>query len=67
MLQRRADIVCFKGEQTLPTWWPLAPVIEVTPGKNGLVLVVAIRISNGVYTRPVTKLVPLLSEEEIQL
>ena len=39
--------------------------MEVTRGKDGLVRVVAIRTSKGVYTRPVTKLVPLLPEEEI--
>ena len=60
------DIVCVRGEQTSHTRWPLARVIKVTPGKDGLVRVVAIRTSKGVYTRPVTKLVPLLSEEEIE-
>ena len=58
------DIVCVKGEQTSPTKWPLARIIKVTPGKDGLVRVVTIRTSKGVYTRPITRLVPLLSEKE---
>ena len=42
----------------------IAHVKEVIPGKDGLVRVVTIQTLKGVYTRPVTKLVPLLSEEE---
>ena len=42
-------------------------VMKVTPGKDGLVHIVTIRTSKGVYTRLVTKLVPLFSEEEIEL
>ena len=57
------DIVCVKGEQTSPTRWPLARIIEVIPGKDGLVRVVKIQTSKGTYTRPVVKLVPLLSDE----
>ena len=45
------DIICVRGEHTSPTRWPLAQVIKVTPGKNGLVRVVTIRNSKGVYTR----------------
>ena len=61
-----SNIVCVRGEQTSPTRWPLARVIEVTQGKDGLIRIVTIRTSKGAYTRPVTKLVPLLSEEDIQ-
>ena len=60
------DIVCVKGEQKFPPDGPrvaVARVKKVVPGKGWLVRVVAIQISNGVYTDPVTKLVPLLFEE----
>ena len=60
------DTVCVRREQTSPTRWPLARVIEVTPGKDVLVRVVAIRTSKVVYTYQVTKLVALLSEEETE-
>ena len=53
-----------KGEQTSPTRWPLAYIKEVIPGKDGLVRVVTIQSPKGVYTHPVTKLVPLLSADE---
>ena len=61
------DIVSIKKEQTSPTRWPLARVIVVRLGKDGLVRIVAIRTSKRVYTRPVTKLVPLLSKREFNL
>ena len=58
------DIVCLKGEQTSPTRWPLARVKEVIPSRDGLVRVITLQTCKGVYTRPVTKLAPLLSEED---
>ena len=57
------DIVCVRGEQFSPTKWPLARIQEVMPGDDGLVRVVTIRTSKGVYKRPVTKIVPLLHDE----
>ena len=61
------DIVRVKGEQTSTTRWPLAQLKEVIPGKEGLVRVVTLKTSKEVYARPVTKLVPLLSEEDKNL
>ena len=47
----------------IPTRWPLARVIEVQPGNDGLVRVVTIKTSTGVYKRPVTKLAVLLPQD----
>ena len=50
------DTVCVRGEQSPPTKWPLARIQEVIPGDDGLVRVVVIRTSKGVYKRPITTL-----------
>ena len=50
-------IVC---EDSLPTKWPLARVIEVHPGRDGLVRVATVKTSTGIYTRPITKLALIL-------
>lgn len=39
-----------------PSRWPLARVIETYPAKDGLVRVVKIRTPKGEYTRSITKL-----------
>ena len=44
--------------------WPMARIVKVHPGKDGLVRVVDIKTTQGIYTRPVHKLVLLLPEVE---
>ena len=44
----------------IPTQWPLARVVKVHPGRDGLVRVVTVKTNNGIYTRPVNKTVALL-------
>ena len=39
--------------------WPLARVIRVMPGRNGIVRVAEIKTRSGVYTRPISKLLRL--------
>ncbi|XP_064406043.1 uncharacterized protein LOC135351065 [Halichondria panicea] len=60
------DMVVIKEDSPLLNEWPLARVIEVHPGHNGLVRVATIKTSNGVYKRPINKLALLLSSEEQQ-
>ena len=36
--------------------WPLARIVKVMPGKDGVVRVAEIRMKNGTYTRPISKL-----------
>jgi len=56
------DVVVLQMENTFPTKWPLARVIEVHPGKDGLVRVVTVKTATGTYKRPVTKLAVLLHQ-----
>ena len=57
------DNVVVQENNLAQTKWELARVIEVYPGKDGLVRVVTIRTSNGTYKRPVTKIALLLPTE----
>uniref|UniRef100_A0A1X7VKF3 DUF5641 domain-containing protein n=1 Tax=Amphimedon queenslandica TaxID=400682 RepID=A0A1X7VKF3_AMPQE len=54
------DIVLLKEDNTLPSQWPLARIINTHPGNDGLVRVVTLKTSKGTYKRPITKLVVLL-------
>ena len=54
------DVVVVREDGMVPTLWPLARVVRVYPGKDGLVRVVDVKTSKSVYKRPVTKLVVLL-------
>ena len=58
------DIVLLKDSELFTRSWPLARVIEVHAGTDGLVRVVTLRTEKGIYRRTVTRLVPLLQEEE---
>ena len=57
------DIVVLKEENTIPTKWPLGRIVAVHPGTDGLVRVVDVRTSQGIYRRPITKLALLLGPE----
>ena len=39
----------------MPTQWPIARIVEVHQGQDGLVRVVKLHTKNDVYARPVTK------------
>ena len=58
------DLVYIREDTLIPTKWPLARVVEVHQGKDGFVCVAAVRTSKGVYTRPIVKLVPILSNSD---
>ena len=57
------DIVILQEENLIPTKWPLARVLEVHPGKDGLVRVATVKTSSGIYKRPTTKLALLLPQD----
>lgn len=57
------DIVVLKEDNMITTQWILAKVIEVYPGKDGLVRVATVKTAKGVYKRPVSKIAVLLSSE----
>ncbi|XP_073995272.1 uncharacterized protein [Rhodnius prolixus] len=53
------DMVLLKDLHTWPLQWPLARVISIHPGPDGIVRVATVKTAQGVYKRPVTKLAPL--------
>lgn len=58
------DLVCLHEDNLVPTRWPLARVVSVHPGTDGLVRVVTVKTSHGTYTRPVTKVALILSSTD---
>ena len=62
---QKGDVVLLKDQELFTRSWPLACVEETHPGKDGLVRVVSVRTEKGIYLRPITKLVPLLSDKTI--
>ncbi|XP_065222567.1 uncharacterized protein LOC135847089 [Planococcus citri] len=58
------DIVLLK-ETTTPLTWPLARIIQVYPGADGIVRSVDVFTRGGTtYRRPVVKLIPLVDVDE---
>ena len=56
------DVVVLREDNTFPTKWPLARVVQVHCGNDGFVRVATVKTVKGVYKRPVTKIAPLLSD-----
>ena len=59
------DVVVLREDNTPPTRWPLARVMETYPGVDGLVRAVKVKTSSGVYTRPIVKMAVLVSDNNI--
>lgn len=53
------DLVLVKDEQCPPSKWPLARVISVSPGSDGLVRAVQLKCRGNVIKRPIAKLCSL--------
>lgn len=53
------DLVLVKNDQTTSCNWPLARVVKIHPGKDGIVRCVTIRTQKSMVQRPVNKLSPL--------
>ncbi|CAG7821123.1 unnamed protein product, partial [Allacma fusca] len=53
------DIVLLEQDNKKRINWPLARVIELFPGKDGIVRVVRLRTASGEIIRPVQRLFPL--------
>ena len=56
------DIVCLHEDGLVPTKWPLARVVAVYPGSDGLVRVVSVKTAKGMYKHPVTKVAFLVPD-----
>ena len=61
------DVVILHDDNLIPTRWPLARVLQVHPGKDGIVRVATVKTSTGVYKRPVSKLALLLPQNTQEL
>ncbi|XP_058456570.1 uncharacterized protein LOC131433967 [Malaya genurostris] len=59
------QIVLLLDENKPSNLWPLAKVEKISPGDDDVVRVVTIRTKSGVYTRPASKVCPLLFNREI--
>ena len=57
------DVVLIKDETTPRSEWPLAKIIEVIPGSDGLVRQVRVKTRSTTLVRPVDKLCLLLEAE----
>ena len=53
------NVVLLIEDEVIPSNLPLARVVKVYPGKDGVVRVVDIKTSKGIYRRPVHKLASL--------
>lgn len=53
------DMVIVEAPSRPPTEWRLGRVTEVHPGSDDVVRVVSVRTQDGIYKRPVVKLVRL--------
>lgn len=58
------DIVLIRGEQTFRTNdWPLARVVKIYTGKDGLVRAADVQTGSSVYCRPIAKLTVLFNPD----
>ena len=57
------ELVVLKEDDLKRVKWPLARIVKVLPAKDGVVRTVEVRTKDGVYVRPVTKLLKLEESE----
>ena len=60
------DLVIMKSETEKRSLWDKAIVTEILPSSDGKTRAVRLRNMNGLCTRPIVKLVPLLTRPELQ-
>ncbi|XP_036142106.1 uncharacterized protein LOC118645340 [Monomorium pharaonis] len=53
------DLCLLRGKALPPCRWPLARIVGVHPGEDGMVRVVTVRTATTTLKRPVVKIVPL--------
>ncbi|XP_054260373.1 uncharacterized protein LOC129000536 [Macrosteles quadrilineatus] len=53
------DLVIIHDPKTPPLLWPLGRIVKTSPGADGIVRVVSIKTSRGIFCRPATKVYPL--------
>ncbi|XP_055644163.1 uncharacterized protein LOC129780182 [Toxorhynchites rutilus septentrionalis] len=58
------QVVILQDQQLPPLRWPLARILELHPGQDGVVRVITLRTAAGVFKRPTTKICLLPSAME---
>ena len=53
------DIVLLEDTSGKRIHWPLAKVVQLCPGRDGIVRLARVQTQNGIYLRPVQRLFPL--------
>ncbi|KAL4720233.1 hypothetical protein ACJJTC_001462 [Scirpophaga incertulas] len=56
---REGTVVIIMNDNFPPLSWPLGVIEKLHPSKDGLVRVVSVRTTKGIFTRPVIRLCPL--------
>ena len=57
-----SDMVILQEDGLVPGNWPLGRIMQVHPGKDGIVrAVVTVRTGTGIYNRPANKVTLLIS------
>lgn len=57
---KEGDLVLLKDDNVPVLQWPLARIIKLHPGEDGVVRVMTIKIGGSEFKRPAVKLAPLL-------
>lgn len=57
------SIVVLREDNLPPLCWPLARIISLHPGSDGIVRVVTVKTATGVYKRAVNRICPLPTED----
>lgn len=64
-VQLKVDQLVILQDQFLPPCrWPIARIVELHPGSDGIQRVATIRTASGTFKRPISKLCPLPSAED---
>jgi len=59
---KAGTVVIVKYDNSPPLCWPLGVIVDVLPGKDGIVRNVRVKTNKGVFSRPVAKVCPLPSQ-----
>ena len=63
---KKGDLVLMKHEELKRSLWDMAIVLEILPSSDGKTRAVRLRTKNGECTRPIIKLYPLLTAEQLE-
>ena len=58
------DIVVIRDDAAIHNQWPMAHILEVSPGKDGLVRVATLKTATTTLKRPIAKLALLLRDDQ---